>query len=101
MWSPAVQSVVHPIEHHATGLHSLWQFDPPRPATESLMIRRTAPLSRIASGAALLVFALAHPSASQQQQGRGRDPENAWDVTQPHGKTRDIDFTTSEGTWMA
>jgi len=24
-----------------------------------------------------------------------------WDVTQPRGKTRDIDFTTSEGTWMS
>ena len=25
----------------------------------------------------------------------------AWDVTQARGKTRDIDFTTSEGTWMS
>lgn len=24
-----------------------------------------------------------------------------WDVTQPRGQTRDIDFTTSEGTWMS
>src|SRR5690606_23046255 len=23
----------------------------------------------------------------------------AWDVTQPRGTTREIDFTTSEGTW--
>ena len=25
----------------------------------------------------------------------------AWDVTQPTGKTRDIAFTTTEGTWMS
>jgi len=25
----------------------------------------------------------------------------AWDVTQPRGKTREISFTTSEGTWMS
>ena len=38
---------------------------------------------------------------AQQQQGRGADPLSGWDVTQPRGKTREIDFTTSEGTWMA
>jgi Tol biopolymer transport system component len=27
--------------------------------------------------------------------------EPRWDVTQPRGTTRDIDFTTSEGTWMS
>src|SRR4051794_4793591 len=39
-------------------------------------------------------------------QGRGAQAEGAaprvtWDVTQPRGQTRDIDFTTSEGTWMS
>ena len=28
------------------------------------------------------------------------DPEN-WDVTAPRGETHEIDFTTSEGTWMS
>lgn len=27
--------------------------------------------------------------------------QSSWDVTQPRGKTREIDFTTSEGTWMS
>ena len=27
--------------------------------------------------------------------------QSAWDVTQPRGKTREIDFMTSEGTWMS
>ncbi|MEO8449134.1 MAG: amidohydrolase family protein [Gemmatimonadota bacterium] len=26
-------------------------------------------------------------------------PDTTWDVTKPRGKTRDIDFTTTEGTW--
>ena len=28
-------------------------------------------------------------------------PDTAWDVTKPRGKTREIDFTTSEGTWTS
>src|SRR3982751_3973784 len=39
------------------------------------------------------------PLSSLAAQGRGGAA--AWDVTQPRGKTRDIDFTTSEGTWMS
>src|SRR2546426_3362390 len=27
--------------------------------------------------------------------------DTAWDVTKPRGKTREIDFTTTEGTWTA
>ena len=27
--------------------------------------------------------------------------DSTWDVTRARGKTRDIDFTTSEGTWMS
>jgi Tol biopolymer transport system component/imidazolonepropionase-like amidohydrolase len=27
--------------------------------------------------------------------------ESTWDVTKPRGQTREIDFTTSEGTWMS
>src|SRR5256885_4939528 len=35
--------------------------------------------------------------------GRNADPGNgrAWDVTLARGKTREIDFTTSEGTWLS
>lgn len=28
-------------------------------------------------------------------------PEPSWDITQPRGKPRDIDFVTREGTWMS
>ncbi|MBC7897845.1 MAG: PD40 domain-containing protein, partial [Cytophagaceae bacterium] len=28
-------------------------------------------------------------------------PPSTWDVTQPRGRTREISFTTSEGTWMS
>jgi len=28
-------------------------------------------------------------------------PAPTWDVTQARGKTRDVDFTTSDGTWMS
>ena len=46
---------------------------------------------------ALLVLTVAIPSAAQQDTTRGRE----WDVTAARGQTREIDFTTSEGTWMA
>jgi hypothetical protein len=54
--------------------------------------------------AATLALIASSPVAAQ---GGGPPPgENAagrvqWDVTQPRGKTRDIDFTISEGTWMS
>src|SRR5436309_9964269 len=48
-----------------------------------------------ALAAALLLVA---PSAAFAQAA----PEKpAWDVTQPRGQTREISFTTSEGTWMS
>jgi Tol biopolymer transport system component len=31
----------------------------------------------------------------------GTKGQEAWDVTEPRGETREIDFTTSEGTWMS
>src|SRR5678815_894810 len=47
-------------------------------------------------------------TTSLTAQGRGAAPDQAagggratWDVTQARGQTRDIDFTTSEGTWMS
>jgi len=52
-------------------------------------------MSRLARRfAALLVPVVAW---SQQDSARARE----WDVTQARGQTRQIDFTTSEGTWMA
>jgi len=50
-----------------------------------------------ASSAALALAAIATlaPQATHAQQ------PPAWDVTQPRGTTREIDFTTSEGTWMS
>lgn len=32
---------------------------------------------------------------------RAQKAEETWDVTQPRGQTREIDFSTSEGTWMS
>ena len=29
------------------------------------------------------------------------EAQSAWDVTQPRGKTREVDFVTTEGTWMS
>src|SRR5262245_37526406 len=53
--------------------------------------------------AALALSAATLPAQSGgQQQGDSARPNRVqWDVTQARGKTRDIDFTTSEGTWMS
>jgi len=48
------------------------------------------------SGRALTLLAvLAAPPLESQT------PDPAWDVTKPHGTPKEIDFTTSEGTWMS
>ncbi|MBX6363740.1 MAG: PD40 domain-containing protein [Gemmatimonadetes bacterium] len=52
---------------------------------------------RIAPLALLLALA-ASPLAAQERADTAR---SRWDVTLARGKTREIDFTTSEGTWMA
>src|SRR5437868_6341778 len=60
-----------------------------------------------AAFAALVVLSIAAAvprAAAQQQQGRTPADSNVrarWDVTEARGTTRDIDFTTSEGTWMS
>ncbi|MBC7894108.1 MAG: PD40 domain-containing protein [Cytophagaceae bacterium] len=41
------------------------------------------------------------PVAAQRPAGPDSAGRAAWDVTLARGKTRDIDFTTSEGTWMS
>ncbi|MGH7710455.1 MAG: amidohydrolase family protein, partial [Gemmatimonadaceae bacterium] len=50
---------------------------------------------------ARLLFAIAvlFAVSAGAQRDSARSPE--WDVTVARGQTRDIDFTTSEGTWMA
>src|SRR3989442_15373908 len=54
--------------------------------------------TRMAPCALSAAFLLAAPSAARAQAA----PEKpAWDVTQPRGQTREISFTTSEGTWMS
>ena len=47
---------------------------------------------------ALLVLA---PTAVARAQDKPDPAKPAWDVTLARGKTRDIDFTTTEGTWMS
>ena len=49
--------------------------------------------------AALLVTSLPLVPSGLPAQTPAGTP--AWDVTQPRGKTREISFTTSEGTWMS
>src|SRR5436309_1620047 len=70
-------------------------------------IRRGAMLSRVlqSTRAVTALAVLAAPLAAQgrgaaapDQAGGGR---STWDVTQARGKTRDIDFSTSEGTWIS
>ena len=47
----------------------------------------------------LLGLALAAPGAAALPQEGDASP--AWDVTAPLGETREVDFTTDEGTWMS
>src|SRR5689334_7395170 len=56
-------------------------------------------LPAFASAVALVANRL--PAQGGQQGENAAGGRTQWDVTQPRGKTRDIDFTTSEGTWMS
>ena len=57
------------------------------------------PLPLLAAGFATVAFLAAPPAALAQPESAGaRAP---WDVTAARGTTRDIDFTTSEGTWTS
>jgi len=54
----------------------------------------------------IMILAIASPAQGQRGQaqlaGGEVDPGSGrWDVTLARGKTREIDFTTSEGTWMS
>ena len=72
------------------------------PLGAPLPLPRFPRLAALASLAALAQLAPA--SASAQRASQAADSAAArtpWDVTLARGKTRDIDFTTSEGTWMS
>src|SRR5688500_17406272 len=47
-----------------------------------------------------LALALIGPAAAPARAQTPPQPD-AWDVTKPRGTTRQLDFTTSEGTWMS
>src|SRR5437016_3029677 len=53
----------------------------------------------------VITVATASPLAAQgrgaAQGDQGGGGRATWDVMQARGQTRDIDFTTSEGTWMS
>ena len=55
-------------------------------------------MSRHAFPLTLLVLAATTAAVAQDKPAPDKP---AWDVTQARGKTREIDFTTSEGTWMS
>lgn len=55
-----------------------------------------APLPRLSS----ILLALALPTIAAGQ-AAPTAPSPSWDVTQPRGATREIAFTTTEGTWMS
>ena len=48
----------------------------------------------------LAVVVALSPAGPLQAQDAADDVEE-WDVTAPRGETREVDFTTSEGTWMS
>lgn len=52
---------------------------------------------RLLLGAALLLPVAAAPGSLRAQDAAA----DRWDVTQPRGRTRTVDFTTNEGTWMS
>ena len=50
---------------------------------------------------ALVFLAVSATPASAQTPAQPATQAPTWDVTLARGKTRDIDFTTDEGTWMS
>lgn len=51
------------------------------------------------NGRLLGVLAAVYLAAGAGTVARAQAPDTSWDVTKPRGKTREIDFVTSEGTW--
>ncbi|HSC29357.1 MAG TPA: hypothetical protein VLD67_18920, partial [Vicinamibacterales bacterium] len=59
-------------------------------------------LTVLAAVAAGVMTASTPEGRSQEpQRDEARDRAPAWDTTMARGTTRDIEFTTSEGTWMS
>lgn len=56
---------------------------------------------RIPQCVALGIVALGASPWHMEAQAAGAEAAPRWDVTQPRGTTRDINFTTDEGTWMS
>ena len=50
---------------------------------------------------ALVPFIAFAGPVSAQAPAQAGPPTPTWDVTQARGKTREVDFTTNEGTWMS
>ena len=46
-------------------------------------------------------FFVAIITAAASSVAHAQEAKGTWDVTKPRGKTRQIDFTTTEGTWMS
>ena len=68
----------------------------------SLFRHRIARVPQVFLAIATAVPAVLGAQGGGPPQGEGAAAARVnWDVTQPRGKTRDIDFTTSEGTWMS
>jgi len=68
------------------------------------MLRNSSPTA--STRVAALLLAIAAPALSAQGRGGGAAPAEGggratWDVMQARGQTRDVDFTTSEGTWTS
>ncbi len=62
-------------------------------------MRRPTPLALALLAGFLLPLGF-HPVTAQEQEEEASDRRDSWDVTQARGETREIDFTTEEGTWM-
>lgn len=66
---------------------------------ESEIFRLAAPALRCLVTAVALVLAVGVSDSRAQE--AAADSSEEWDVTEPRGTTRTIDFTTSQGTWMS
>src|SRR3954462_948158 len=75
-----------------------------RPDRRGFMLPRLDSATLSARHVLVLLSIIAAPAAAQGRggaQAEGAAPRVTWAVTQPRGQTRDIDFTTSEGTWTS
>src|SRR5262245_51891812 len=77
------------------------RLDLPQLRTAMASATPTRRLRHLSAAFALPLLASALPAQGGTPQGENAGGRTQWDVTQARGKTRDIDFTTSEGTWMS